>query len=157
MPRTDPAQYCSPSQARKMATFIPVKDLTDSDVNPYIEAAMDEVDRETGRTGTYWHTAEENFGSVVYITILLTAAALVRHYGPLYLSAVDAVKNAEALEKLAEKELEKLSEVMAGGGGGSGVDDDIPTATTNYSTLEAARMENPSQTTVTAYRSTDFV
>lgn len=152
-----PVPYCTQLMVRKLATFIPVKDLADSDIDPYIEGAMDDVDRATGKVGTYWVSTDNNFGSIKVITAEKAAAKLVRHYGPLYISAADAVKTAESLEKLADKELEEISEVVGSGGSGSGIDDDIPTASTTYSTLEAARMENPSQTVVTAYRSTDFV
>lgn len=152
MPRTNPAEYATKTQVRKLATFIPVKDLSDSDVTPYLEAAMDTVDRETGRTGTYWIGTEENFGIVSYVTALFAAAALQRHYGAAS-GMSEAIKAAESLEKLAEEELEKLTEV----GSDTSIDADVPSASTGYSTYEAARMEDPTQTVVTPYRSTDFV
>lgn len=152
MPRTNPAEYATKTQVRKLATFIPVKDISDADIVPYLEAAMDTVDRETGRTGTYWISTEENFGIISYVTALFAAAALMRHYGAAS-GLTEAIRSAESLEKLAEKELEKVTEV----GSDVSIDADVPSASTSYSTLEAARMENPSQTLVTSYRSTDFV
>lgn len=149
--------YSLPSgdaSVRKLATFIPVNDLADTDITPYIESADDLIDQETGRVGTFWDIVNEpEGGQISLISKLFAASYLIRHYGPTYIGALDATRNADALEAAAEKELARFVEKHPT----AATDAEVTLAISGYSTLEAANMDNPGQTTVKAYRSTDFV
>lgn len=148
--------YSLPSgdaSVRKLATFIPVEDLADTDITPYIESADDIIDTETGRVGTYWSSGEEEYGEITLISKYLAASFLIDHYGPLYIGAMEAQRNAdskfakgmELLKRFVEKHPTPATDV------------EVTTASSSYSTFEAANMEDPGQTTVLPYRSTDFV